>query len=210
MRQKKKLCLGIDTTFNTLSVALLDTERHSAYVCQEMLRRQGEILISFIQNVLSKLKKTPADLTHIAVTIGPGSFTGVRIGLATARGLGLALKIPVIGIDNFTATSFCHKNQLPHKVILDSKRDDYFIQDFDKQGHKKGKSYICSAQQLATKLPFTACGNGATKLATSIHCKLASPATIPLALAAAQIALTLPKLTTSAHPLYLREADVTV
>lgn len=210
MQKKEQLCLGIDTTANAIGVACIDHMGRSACAYQEMATGQGELLMSFIQNVLKKLKKTPADLTHIAVTVGPGSFTGVRIGLATARGLGLALKIPVLGVDNFVATSVGHTKQLPHKVILDSKRDDYFVQDFDAKGHKKGNPHIYSASQLKKQLPFIACGNGAKKLAQQIGCHTPTAKDPILALIAAQIALTHPQKTCQAHPLYLREADVTI
>ena len=210
MHKQEKLCLGIDTTTNASCVASLDDHGKSACTYQEMPRGQGDLLIAFIQTTLKKMHKTPTDLTHIAVTVGPGSFTGVRIGLATARGLGLALNIPVLGVDNFTATSFCYTDQLPHKIVLDSNREDYFVQDFDIHGHKKGKPTIHSTSQLKKLLPFTACGSGAEKLSTQINCRLQKKSKPMLALAAAQIALTKPSKTCAAHPLYLRDADVTI
>jgi tRNA threonylcarbamoyladenosine biosynthesis protein TsaB len=56
-----------------------------------------------VSSVLAEAGLEPEDLDHIAVTTGPGTFTGVRIGLAMARGLGLALDIPVIGINSLLA-----------------------------------------------------------------------------------------------------------
>ena len=100
---KESLCLAIDTASDTTSVAV--SSENGACAVEEMTspRGQGEALMGMIQSVLNKLNKTPKDLTQVAVAVGPGSFTGVRIGLATARGLGLALGIPVIGVNNFVA-----------------------------------------------------------------------------------------------------------
>lgn len=210
MSKKKSLCLGIDTTSDAVCVACVDESNHSSYLYQQMFHGQGEVLMTLIQNVLNALNKKPKDLTHIAVTVGPGSFTGVRIGLATARGLGLALKIPVIGVDNFTATSFFYNLKTTHKVVIDSKRDDYFVQSFDTKGIAKGKPRLYTKDELKKQLPFIACGTGANQLANEIGCQIASMDKPLLALAAAQIALTAPNKTTDAHPLYLRDADVTI
>lgn len=208
MQKKEKLCLGIDTTSNAICVACLSEHGQNACINKQISQGQGELLLPFIQEVLDKMNKKPSDLTHIAVTVGPGSFTGIRIGLATARGLGLALKIPVLGVDNFLATS--HNQTISHKVVLDTKRGDYFVQDFNKKGQFQNKPTIQTAQQLKSLLPFAACGSGAQKLATEIGCDVIADFDPPLALAAAEIALKDPKQTCEPHPLYLREADVTI
>ena len=209
MLKKKTLCLGIDTTSDAVCVACLDQEKGSMLIWKKAPHDQGELLMVFIQRILKQLYRTPQDLTHIAVTVGPGSFTGVRIGLATARGLGLALKIPVLGVDNFTATSFFHQLTQPHKVVLDSKRNDYCVQDFKANGEAKNSPKIYTAKQLEKYLPFTACGSGAKKLASEIGCQAINEPPI-LALAAAQIVLKARKKACAAHPLYLRDADVTI
>lgn len=206
MKSKETLCLGLDTTSDTTSVACLSGMGESAAVQQDLSRGQGEVLFDLIQQVLQKMHKSPSDLTHIAVTVGPGSFTGVRIGLATARGLGLALNIPVLGIDNFLATAYEQGQSV--KVVLDSKRDDYFVQDFNKN-IPLCAPIIQTTAQLKNTLPFAACGNGAQKLAEQIGCTVIQPKQ-SLAMAAAQIALKIPQKTTAAHPLYLRDADVTI
>ena len=207
VQKKYKLCLGIDTASDLTSVALLDSEGHFATDQTDSPRGQGEILFRMIQNVFQKMGKTPKDLTHIAVTIGPGSFTGVRIGLSTARGLGLALNIPVLGVDNFCATAYGLKQKLT--VVLDSKRDDYFAQDFDAKGHPINDQIIISSANLKKRHPLNIAGSGAEKLSTEISCTIIKNPN-PLALNVAQIALKSPKDTTEPHPLYLRDADVTI
>ena len=207
MKKKQSLCLAFDTASDITSVAVVSGNGISSVVRMATPRGQGEVLMSMIQTALTQVQKTPKDLTHIAATIGPGSFTGVRIGLATARGLGLALKLPVFGVDNFTATAYALKKKMT--VVLDSKRDDYFVQDFDAKGNTLTLPMLKSTAELKKLMPFTACGSGAEKLAQEVGCKVILPKQ-DLALSAAQIVLKEPQKTTKPHPLYLREADVTI
>ncbi len=206
MKSKKFLYLTIDTASDLNSVAVLLNGETLSVRQLKSERGQGEVLFSLIQEVLNEAKKTPADLTHIVASIGPGSFTGVRIGLATARALGLALNIPVIGIDNFTATAWRCPSAVT--VVLDTKRADYFTQDFDKNGHAISKPSIQTSTQLQKKLPFVAIGSGANKLAEVISC--ATLPNTPLAINLGQIAYTQKKLTLPPHPFYLKDADVTL
>ena len=70
-----------------------------------MAQGQAERIFPAIDELLARNGVTYADLTRIAVTTGPGSFTGLRIGLTAARGLGLALDIPVVGVPTLLAIS---------------------------------------------------------------------------------------------------------
>lgn len=206
MAQKKKLCLAIDTASDQTSVALCDETGSLAVAELNAARGQGEALFAMIDQVLSGQNKSPKDLTHIAVAVGPGSFTGVRIGLATARGLGLALKIPVLGVNNFQI--FVRLATGSGKIVLDSKREDYFVQDF-KGGRLIGTPTLKTTDELKKELPFTAIGNGAKRLSEAIGCAILDT-TKPAAVVIAEIALTQEKETLPPTPLYLREADVTI
>ncbi len=206
MKKKERLCLGLDTTSDITSVACLSDQGKCACVQENCSRGQGEILFGLIQQVLDKMQKLPADLTHIAVAVGPGSFTGVRIGLATARGLGLALNIPVRGVDNFLATAYEQKR--PVKIVLESKRSDFFVQDFAKNMALSDPK-VQTVAQLKQGRPLVVCGSGADRLAKQIDC-VVTGAMQPLALAVAQIMLFDFNKTIEAHPLYLRDADVTL
>ena len=97
--------LALDTAMAACSVAVIDTARilplASAYVPME--RGHAEALAPMVQQAMRDSGLQFAEIDRIAVTIGPGTFTGVRIGLAMARGLGLARAIPVIGIDTLSA-----------------------------------------------------------------------------------------------------------
>ncbi|MBO5996958.1 MAG: tRNA (adenosine(37)-N6)-threonylcarbamoyltransferase complex dimerization subunit type 1 TsaB [Alphaproteobacteria bacterium] len=201
------LLLALDTSANFVSVALVNEDRTCAYLEEEMERGQAEALMTLIENVLKKAQKTMADIDGVAVTVGPGSFTGVRIGLAAARAFGLALKVPVYGVTCFEAWAY-HLGR-DCMVVLDSKRDDYFVQSFNVDGNPTSNPEILSADVLKTKLPFLAVGTGAQALSDEIGCQAVVKIS-PIAVATARIALTRLKNPMPPKPLYMREADVTV
>lgn len=201
------LLLAIDTSSSLVSVALLMGKRNVRFREQEMERGQGEALVPMIQELFESAHLTMKDLTGVAVAVGPGSFTGVRIGIATARAIAMALNIPVYGVTNFEAYSYSLTK--PVTVVLDSKRDDYFVQKFDANGLALGSPKITTAKQLKKSLPFVAVGSGANKLAGEIDCKVLNKIS-PTAVSVGRIALSRLDHPMPASPLYLREADVTV
>ena len=201
------LLLAIDTSSSLVSVALLMGKRNVRFCEQEMERGQGEALIPMIQELFETAHLNMKDLTGVAVAVGPGSFTGVRIGIATARAIAMALDIPVYGVTNFEA--YAYSLMKPVTVVLDSKRDDYFVQKFDANGVAVGAPKIATSKQLKKALPFVAVGSGANKLAGEIGCKVLNKIS-PTAVSVGRVALERLDHPMPASPLYLREADVTV
>jgi tRNA threonylcarbamoyladenosine biosynthesis protein TsaB len=92
--------LAIDTALGACSAALLDTKRAAvtAHESLAMQRGHAEVLMPLVKRVMEHAGLAFADLDRIAVTTGPGSFTGLRVGIAAARGLGLAAAKPVVGL----------------------------------------------------------------------------------------------------------------
>ena len=198
--------LAIDTSNRILSVALLTEDSRTFSKEKQMERGQGEALIPLIQELFNESKEKIENLDAIAVAVGPGSFTGVRIGLACAKAFGLALNIPIFGVTNLEAEAYGIST--PVTVVLDSKRGDYFVQHFDK-GKATDEAHIESTDELKKTLPFTAVGDAATELANTIGCQVIQPRE-PIAVAVAKIALSRQNNPLPAQPLYLRQADVTV
>ncbi|MGN6299600.1 MAG: tRNA (adenosine(37)-N6)-threonylcarbamoyltransferase complex dimerization subunit type 1 TsaB [Angustibacter sp.] len=92
------LLLALDTATPAVTVALHDGERVLAEVSEVDARRHAELLAPGIEAVLAQAGATTRDLTGIAVGTGPGPFTGLRVGLVTARTLGATLQVPVHGV----------------------------------------------------------------------------------------------------------------
>ena len=91
--------LAIDTALAACAAAVLDTD-HGIVASETlpMVRGHAESLIPLIARVMKRSDMTFRNLGRIAVTTGPGSFTGVRVGLAAARGFGVATGVPVVGV----------------------------------------------------------------------------------------------------------------
>ena len=99
----KPLTLGFDTSAAYCAAALLCGDLVVAVRAEEMGRGQAERLMPLLEEVLAEAGNTWRDLTRIGVGIGPGNFTGIRISVATARGLTLSLGIPAIGVSTLEA-----------------------------------------------------------------------------------------------------------
>lgn len=97
------LVLAIDTALNACSVAIVRDGEVLARVIEPMARGQAERLAPLVQEVALSAGIAFVDFDRIAVTCGPGAFTGLRVGLAFARGLALALNIPCVGFSTLDA-----------------------------------------------------------------------------------------------------------
>src|SRR6266702_3656731 len=97
--------LAIDTALEACSVAVFDTEGSSRARSRSlpMARGHAEALMPLIATVMSDARTEFDELDRIAVTVGPGSFTGLRVGVAAARGIALAAGKPVVGLTTLSA-----------------------------------------------------------------------------------------------------------
>ncbi len=121
--------LAIDVAVNGCSVGILDTKT-TVFQQKRMEtdRGQAEFLIPMIENIVTEANLAMKDIDLIAVTCGPGSFTGVRIGLATAKTLGLALDIPVSGFSTLNVLAHAHTDSQQTLFLIDTKRGDFYGQ----------------------------------------------------------------------------------
>ena len=92
--------LGLDTTGPHCSVALVDTAKVLAYKSENIGRGHAERLAPMVQEVLAEASLTAKDVDKLAVCTGPGSFTGLRVALAFAKGFALPRKLPVVGLSS--------------------------------------------------------------------------------------------------------------
>lgn len=201
------LTLSLDTSSNLLSVALLENDIVLAHKEETMTRGHGEALIPFIEDLFKSVSKDISTLNAVAVGVGPGSFTGVRVGLAAARGIGMSLNIPVWGVNGFEAFSFGADK--PVIVALDTKRGDYYTQAFRCSLQPISVPCIQTTEQLKEHGCVCICSDVASQLSSQIDCSVISLAD-SLAVRVAKVALLRTSTPLLAEPLYLREADVTL
>ncbi len=134
------LILGIDTATSGCSAALLRDGICLAEGAERMARGQSEVLMPMIETVVRDAGIAMSEIDAIAVTRGPGAFTGLRIGLAAARSLALTLDIPCLGIGTFDVLAAQAQGQLSPGtidallVVIESKRAELFTALYDPDG----------------------------------------------------------------------------
>lgn len=143
--------LAIDTAAPRLQLALLNGERADTIV-EDMPQGQAERIFPALDDLLERSGVTYKDLKRIAVTTGPGSFTGLRIGLSAARGLGLALGIPVIGVPSLLALSL--PVTCAHAaVLLDARRDEAYFQAFSGPAIAASEPQLLPMAEARARIP---------------------------------------------------------
>lgn len=129
----------------------------------EMVHGQAEKLMPLLDAALAEAGVAYAGVGAVVVTVGPGSFTGLRVGLAAAHGLGLAIGCPVVGVSSLAAWAMSVLPQATGRfvrVALDSRRGDAFVQDFDAAGTAIAPPAIQPvAEALAAKAGMLLCGD---------------------------------------------------
>ncbi|HHY50287.1 MAG TPA: tRNA (adenosine(37)-N6)-threonylcarbamoyltransferase complex dimerization subunit type 1 TsaB, partial [Alphaproteobacteria bacterium] len=143
--------LAIDTAGPRLQLALRAGARLDRHV-EELAQGHAERLFPAIAGLLERNGVGYRELERIAVTTGPGSFTGLRIGLSAARGLGLALGIPVIGVPTLTAISLASGCEAT-TVLLDARRGEAYVQSFSGPGLPVGGPQLLPADQARARRP---------------------------------------------------------
>ena len=127
--------MAFDSATTGCSVAVWRGGQVLAHDAREVGRGQAEVLLPMAADALRTAGLAPQDLDGVAVTRGPGGFTGMRIGLAAARGFALALGVPCIGVTTLEAVARGTRmdEREGHTILaaIESKREDVYVQLFD-------------------------------------------------------------------------------
>lgn len=144
------IVLGIDTSTNTGGVALVNQEYLIGEYILNIKTNHSDRILPAIQLVLEDAGIGLKDLAGIAVVSGPGSFTGLRIGVATAKGFAYALNKPLIGLTALQAFAWQHR-LYPGLVcpIMDARRQEVFTQVF-KGNQAVTEPFNCGIDELLT------------------------------------------------------------
>lgn len=211
--------LGIDTALGACSVALLDGESVAARAHEEMQRGHAEALAPMVDETMRSADAAFSSLERIAVTTGPGTFTGQRVGLAFARALALALKIPVVGVTTLDAMALeALKRESADAAIAvcDAKRGEVYL-----GGRNRAGETILAPTLLATEVAvervrglarigkLVLAGTGAELVGAALagELRLLGTLTQPDAVYVARLGAMLDPAAAPPQPLYLRAPD---
>ncbi len=118
--------LGIDTSTRTMSIALLEDEKILGEMNFYSNMDHSEKLVENIKFLLESNQIMPKDLDIISVAIGPGSFTGIRIGIATAMGISDFKNIGTVGVSSLETLAFNFSNEDEVAICVDAKRNEVY------------------------------------------------------------------------------------
>jgi len=201
--------LIIDTALGACTAVAADGARVVAAASEEMARGHQERLAGMVRTVMESAGWSFDDLDRIAVTTGPGSFTGLRVGLAFAQGLGLALDRPVTGLSTLAALG---RDAEPGPgaavwALIDARRGQVYAQrfvDHEPSGDPAALAVEDAAARIAAESGgVTLAGSGAALIAPPVARIIDRAA--PSAGALARLAADRPE--GEARPLYLRAPD---
>ena len=206
--------LALDTCLAACSVAIWQDGMVLARDWQPMQRGHAEALLPMLENVRTQAGLDYAAFDRLAVSIGPGSFAGVRVGLAAARGICVARNLPLVGVNTLELMAAAIAVDAPIGVALDARNDQVYFQAFAKGAALCPPALLTLAvaavfvRELGGALQLV--GNGAAQLA--MRCagtvRTNHPDLLPDAAILAQIAASRPALTGDrVAPLYLRAPD---
>jgi len=212
--------LAIDTALAACSAAIFDTE-HGHIVASEsepMLRGHAEALMPLVQRVMDAAYLTFPAIDRVAVTTGPGSFTGLRVGIAAARGIVLAAGKPAVGVTTLSAYAAPHMaadDSVPVIAVIDARHGQVYMQHFTPGGRTLTAPRFATlreAARLAGQTPACIVGSAAQAVADAISPSDAAPLIVdargaPDIAWVARMGAVVPLSEVPPAPLYLRAAD---
>jgi tRNA threonylcarbamoyladenosine biosynthesis protein TsaB len=206
--------LAVDTALGACSVALLEDDKILAHIFEPMDRGHAERLAPMVDEAMEAAKADFASLDRLAVTTGPGTFTGQRVGLAFMRGLRLALKRPLTGIttlEAIAAAAMAETAKSKAAVIHDARREEAYLllqQDQTVVLQPAVTPFQDAVARIAAFGPCALAGTGAEAVAWKLGPAFAlSGIRQPDALWVARLAAQRPAPEGAPGPLYLRAPD---
>jgi tRNA threonylcarbamoyladenosine biosynthesis protein TsaB len=202
--------LAVETALGACSVALLAGDKILAHSFEEMARGHAERLAPMVQETMAKAGTVFSEIDRLAVTIGPGTFTGQRVGLAFMRGLRIALKKPLTGVTTLEAMAAAAMHARA-AAIHDARRDEAYLLLWDRGETVLEPEVLPFAEAVEKIRAFGPCaltGTGAPAAGESLGADFPLTAIRqPDALWVARLALARPMTDTPPAPLYLRAPD---
>jgi tRNA threonylcarbamoyladenosine biosynthesis protein TsaB len=154
--------LAFDTATQLVSVALHDGERVVVELSSDEPMKHGEHLAPLVARSLEEAGIVRQDLTAIAVGVGPGPFTGLRVGVVTARTLGFVLDVPVYGVCSLDAIALevVATGATPGSFLVatDARRKEVYLASYDADGRRLEGPVVTKPADVATDAPVAGAG----------------------------------------------------
>jgi tRNA threonylcarbamoyladenosine biosynthesis protein TsaB len=212
--------LAIDTALGACSAAVLDTEQGGivASASQPMMRGHAEALIPLLGRVAAEAHMAFRDFDRVVVTTGPGSFTGLRVGIAAARGIALSIGKPAVGLSTLSAYAAPHlagDENTPVVVAIDARHQHVFLEVFGPGGRTVIAPRLAplrEAARAAAETPARIVGTAAQAVADALAATGAAPIQVDQRDApdidwVARMGAALPEGQSPPKPQYLRAPD---
>lgn len=205
------MLLVIDTAANLCAACLWSDGRAVASVTRDIGTGHAEQLMAVIDETFAAAGATYADVTRLGAVVGPGSFTGVRVGVSTVRGLALALRVPAVGVTTLEGlASEARGEGRAVLAVIDARREQYYSAFYGADGAQLAEPAVLDVQATITRVPagdFVLAGSGAPAFAERLGRQVVGTAASAGIETYARLAAAAPIPTAKPTPLYLRGAD---
>jgi tRNA threonylcarbamoyladenosine biosynthesis protein TsaB len=212
--------LAIDTSCGAASVAVMEggLAEPLAVLSRPMARGHADALAPMVEEAMRGIDGGFASLGRIAVTTGPGSFTGIRVGVAMARAMGVALAIPVVGVSTLAAFAAPLLSEPRAGIIaaaIDARHGSVYFQLFEASGRPLGPPRCDTPRECVRAIgagPAWLAGDAAAIVATEAH-RAGLPYDVdaardtPDVVAVASMGLALDPSISPARPVYVKPVD---
>ena len=204
--------LAVDTALGACSVAILDNEQVLAHHLMVMERGHAEALAPMVEAAMQDVNLAFASIDRLAVTTGPGTFTGQRVGLAFMRGMRVALDKPLIGVTTLSAMAhqaMADTGRTIGAAVHDARRNEVYLEIVGEEISTPCILLFEEAVERVAKIgrPFVLAGTAAKKMHELVQAAVLSNVLQPDALWVAKLAQRMSSPPMSPKPLYLRAPD---
>ena len=153
------LILAIDTALGAVAACVYDTETDQVLASERLILARGhaEALVPLLERLAAHFSGGFDAIERVAVTTGPGSFTGIRVGVAAARAIGVARDIEVVGVATFSAFAapLLGRGRADVACVVDARHGNVFIETFDHTGAVVHQAAVVPVRQAAVRLGDT-------------------------------------------------------
>jgi len=214
------IVLALDTALAACSACLFDARRDKVVASESVMLGRGhaEALLPMLERVIAKLDGGWEGVARIGVVVGPGSFTGLRVGIAAARAAALATGRPAVGISTLAALAaplVATSDGIPIAAAIDARHGNLYFQLFSAEGRPVGEPAALSLDEAAARIgrdPVHLVGNGSLALQAALLraggiARSSVPDAVPDIVSVAKLAVDAHPRRSPPDPLYIKGAD---